>query len=288
MSSRAGQTGKVYETGAAAVGAAGLSVRKRRTFPALGIFGMLVYLFLYLPLFVVVLFSFNNSKSAFSFSNLGVGWYEQVFANDKIITALGNSFLVSGVAVAVAVIIGTSGALFLNSVHFKGQSLFKAVANLPYVLPGIIVGVSLLLLLTNMGIKLSLGTVLIGHMTFTTAVVMFQVLARLQRLSPNLAKAAMDLGASPFKSFVYVTLPMIKRAIIGGALLAFTMSFDEIIITYFLTSTESTLPVFIYGSIRFGISPEIYAISTVVLLLSIVLIMIMARYTGTEDDKLIK
>ena len=273
-----GAVAKTVETGA----------RKKRPFPALGIFGILVYLFLYLPLFVVVLFSFNNSKSAFSFSNLGVGWYEQVFANDKIITALGNSFLVSGVAVAVAVIIGTSGALFLNSVHFKGQALFKAVANLPYVLPGIIVGVSLLLLLTNMGSKLSLGTVLVGHMTFTTAVVMFQVLARLQRLSPNLSKAAMDLGASPLKSFAYVTLPMIKRAIIGGALLAFTMSFDEIIITYFLTSTESTLPVFIYGSIRFGISPEIYAISTVVLLLSIVLIMIMARYTGTEDDKLIK
>ena len=106
-------------------------------------------------------------------------------------------------------------------------------------------------------------------------------------MSPNLEKAAMDLGASPLKAFWYVTLPMIKRAIIGGALLAFTMSFDEIIITYFLTSTESTLPVYIYGSIRFGISPEVYAISTVVLIFSIVLIVLMARYTGTEDDKLV-
>jgi spermidine/putrescine transport system permease protein len=129
---------------------------------------------------------------------------------------------------------------------------------------------------------------LLGHVTFTTAVVMFQVLARLQRLSPNLEKAATDLGATPMKAFWYVTLPMIKRAIIGGALLAFTMSFDEIIITYFLTGTESTLPVYIYGSIRFGISPEIYAISTVVLVFSIVLIVLMARYTGTEDDKLIQ
>ena len=262
--------------------------RKKRSVPVLGIYGVLVYLFLYLPLAVVIMFSFNNSKSAFSFTNLGLGWYEAVFQNEKILTALGNSFLVSGIAVAFAVVVGTAGALFLNSVEFKGKAVFKAVANLPYVLPGIIVGVSILLLLTSMGIKLGLGTILFGHMTFTTAVVMFQVLARLQRLSPNLAKAAMDLGASPLKSFAYVTLPMIKRAIIGGALLAFTMSFDEIIITYFLTSTESTLPVYIYGSIRFGISPEVYAISTVVLLLSIVLIVIMARYTGTEDDKLIK
>ena len=264
-----------------------MSTRKHKI-PALGVYGVLVYLFLYLPLAVVVMFSFNSSTSAFSLSNLGVGWYMKVFQNSSILTSLGNSFLISGIAVAFAVVIGTSGALFLNSVDFKGKSIFKMIANLPYVLPGIIVGVSILLLLSGLGIKLSLGTVLIGHMTFTTAVVLFQVLARLQRLSANLSKAAMDLGASPWKSFIYVTLPMIKRAVIGGALLAFTMSFDEIIITYFLTSTETTLPVFIYGSIRFGISPEIYAISTVVLVFSIVLIIIMARYTGTDDDKLIK
>ena len=161
------------------------------------------------------------------------------------------------------------------------------MANLPIILPGIIVGLSILLLLVSLSIRLSLWTVLLGHITFTTAVVMFQVLARLQRMSPNLEKAAMDLGASPLKAFWYVTLPMIKRAVVGGALLAFTMSFDEIIITYFLTSTDSTLPVYIYGSIRFGISPEIYAISTVVLLFSVTIIVLMARYTGTEDDKLV-
>jgi len=265
-----------------------LTYKKKRSFPALIIYGILVYIFLYFPIAVVIMFSFNTSKSAFSFANLGFGWYEQVFQNDKILSALGNSFFVTGIAVCFAVVVGTLGALFLNSVEFKGKGLFKAVANLPYVLPGIIIGVSILLLLTAFGFKLSLGTALFGHMTFTTAVVLFQVLARLQRLSPNLAKAAQDLGASPIKSFFYVTLPMIKRAIIGGALLAFTMSFDEIIITYFLIGTKPTLPIYIYGSIRFGISPEIYAISTVVLSLSIILIVIMAKYTGTEDDKLIK
>ena len=265
-----------------------LKPKKRFKFPFLVLYGTLVYIFLYFPLSVVIMFSFNTSKSAFSLENLGFGWYEQVFQNQAILSALGNSFFITGIAVGFAVVVGTAGALFLNSVEFKGKELFKAIANLPYVLPGIIIGVSILLLLVSLGIKLSLGTVLFGHMTFTTAVVLFQVLARLQRLSPNLAKAAMDLGASPVKSFFYVTLPMIKRAIIGGALLAFTMSFDEIIITYFLTGTDPTLPIYIYGSIRFGISPEIYAISTVVLLFSIVLIVIMAKYTGTDDDKLIK
>ena len=265
-----------------------LRYKKRRSFPLLAIYGTLVYIFLYFPLSVVIMFSFNTSKSAFSLENLGFGWYEQVFQNQNILSALGNSFFVTGIAVGFAVVVGTIGALFLNSVEFKGKELFKAIANLPYVLPGIIIGVAILLLMVSLGVKLSLGTVLFGHMTFTTAVVLFQVLARLQRLSPNLAKAAMDLGASPFKSFIFVTLPMIKRAIIGGALLAFTMSFDEIIITYFLTGTDPTLPIYIYGSIRFGISPEIYAISTVVLSLSVILIIIMAKYTGTEDDKLIK
>jgi spermidine/putrescine transport system permease protein len=264
-----------------------LTVKKRRRFPALAVYSVLIYVFLYLPLFVVLLYSFNNTTNTLKFSDMTFDWYIKVFQNSKILTALGNSLLVSGISVLFAAIVGTTGAVFLNRVKFPGQNLFKAVANLPIILPGIIVGLSILLVLANLGIKLSLWTVLLGHVTFTTAVVMFQVLARLQRLSPNLEKAAADLGATPLRAFWYVTLPMIKRAIVGGALLAFTMSFDEIIITYFLTSTESTLPVFIYGSIRFGISPEIYAISTVVLLFSIVLIILMARYTGTEDDKLI-
>lgn len=265
-----------------------LKVHKRFRFPFLAVYGGLIYLFLYLPLFVVLLYSFNNSTSALKFSDMTFDWYIKVFQNGKILTSLLNSLMVTSISVVFAVIVGTTGAVFLNKVRFPGQNLFKAVANLPIILPGIIIGLSILLVLASLTIKLSLWTVLLGHVTFTTAVVMFQVLARLQRLSPNLEKAATDLGATPMKAFWYVTLPMIKRAIIGGALLAFTMSFDEIIITYFLTGTESTLPVYIYGSIRFGISPEIYAISTVVLIFSVVLIVLMAKYTGTEDDKLIQ
>ena len=265
-----------------------LKPKKKFRFPGLSIYGALVYIFLYLPLIVVVLYSFNNSTTTLKLTDMTFGWYTDVFKNQAVLIALRNSFVISGIAVTIAVIVGTSGALFLNKVKFPGQNLFKAVANLPIILPGIIVGLSMLLVLVSLSVKLSLSTILLGHMTFTTAVVMFQVLARLQRLSPNLEKAANDLGATPIKAFWYVTLPMIKRAVIGGALLAFTMSFDEIIITYFLAGTDVTLPVYIYGSIRFGISPEIFAISTVVLLFSIILIVLMAKYTGTEDDKLAK
>ncbi len=264
-----------------------LSVKKKFRFPALSVYGVLIYLFLYLPLFVVLMYSFNNSTTSFRITDLTFDWYFKVFQDEKVLVALLNSLKISGISVLIACAVGTSGAIFLNRVKFPGQNLFKAVANLPIILPGIIVGISILLVLANFSVKLSLGTILLGHITFTVAVVMFQVLARLQRLSPNLEKAATDLGATPLKAFWYVTLPMIKRAVIGGALLAFTMSFDEIIITYFLAGTDVTLPVYIYGSIRFGISPEIFAISTVVLLFSIILIVLMAKYTGTEDDKLI-
>ena len=265
-----------------------LQVKKKFRFPGLSLYGALVYIFLYLPLIVVVLYSFNGSTASLKISDMTFDWYVKVFQNQDVLIALRNSFIISGIAVIIAVIVGTSGALFLNKVKFPGQNVFKSVANLPIILPGIIVGLSILLVLVSLSVKLSLSTILLGHITFTTAVVMFQVLARLQRLSPNLEKAANDLGATPIKAFWYVTLPMIKRAVIGGALLAFTMSFDEIIITYFLAGTDVTLPVYIYGSIRFGISPEIFAISTVVLVFSIILIVLMAKYTGTEDDKIAK
>lgn len=261
---------------------------KKYKFSYLHVHGVLIYLFLYLPLFIVLVYSLNESKSTIRFTGVTLKWYVNLFKSRELFKALIHSLEVSSAAVMLAIVLGTSGAVFLNRVNFKGKALFKTVANLPIILPGIIVGLSLLIVFLSMKIELSMWTVVMGHMTFTTAVVMFQVLSRLQRLSRNLENAAMDLGANPFKAFYYVTLPMIKRSIIGGALLAFTMSFDEIIITYFLTSTFNTLPIYLYGMLRFGISPEVYAISTVVLIFSILLIILTARFTGTEDEKLVR
>jgi ABC-type spermidine/putrescine transport system, permease component II len=257
---------------------------RKPVFSYLYVHGALIYLFLYIPLIVVFLYSLNGSKSMVRFEGITLKWYVRLLESRELLTALGHSLEVSAIAVILAIFIGTTGAVFLNRVNFKGKALFKVLANLPIVLPGIIIGLSLLVLFLAVRIELSKWTVILGHVTFTSAVVMFQVLARLQRLSKNLENAAMDLGANPLKAFYHVTLPMIKRAIIGGALLAFTMSFDEIIVTYFLTSTFNTLPVYLYGMMRFGLTPEVYAISTVVLVFSILLIVLTARFTGNEDD----
>lgn len=261
--------------------------RKSKSFPFLGLYGAFVYFYLYFPLLVVFVYSLNSSRSTMKFEGITFDWYMRLFHNKELLSSLFHSLQVSGLAVIFAVVVGTSGALFLNRIEFKGKDFFRMLAMLPIILPGIIVGLSLLIFFLNLKLQLSMWTVILGHMSFTTPVVMFQVLARLARLSRNLENAAMDLGANPFQAFIYVTFPMIKRAVIGGALLAFTMSFDEIIITYFLTSTFNTLPIYLYGMLRFGLSPEVYAISTVVLGLSILLIILMAKYTGSSEETVV-
>ncbi len=249
----------------------------------LKVYGFLVYFFLYLPLLVVLIFSFSPSRIIVGISGFTFKWYEELLQDANLFRALGNSIIVGIAAVGISLCFGTAGALFFNKVNFPAKGVFRTLILLPYVLPGIIVGVSLLIFLKNIDVKLSLFTVLLGHVSFTTPVIMFQVTSRLQRMGPTYQWAAMDLGATPVKTLWYVTLPMIKTALIGGALMAFTISFDEIIISYFVTGTQMTLPVYLYGMMRFGLSPKVYAISTIILIFSFGLIILMARYLGKSE-----
>lgn len=258
--------------------------RERKKFSFLSIYSVLIYLFLYTPLFVVVVFSFNSVKSTVSFEKFTLSWYMELFKDSALMAAFIHSIEVSLVAVIVAIIIGTSGAFFLVRANFPGKKFFMTLAQLPYVLPGIIVGIALLIFFTNLNLKLSAFTIILGHISFTTPVVLMQMMSRIQRLGRTYEEAAQDLGANPFKTFFLVTLPLIKTAIIGAAFLAFTMSFDEIIITYFLTGTWNTLPVYIYGMMRFGLSPKIYAVSSLVMVLSIIMVYFMAKFTGRAEE----
>jgi len=259
---------------------------KEFKFPFLEMYTILIYIFLYLPLFVVIIFSFSPSKTIYGMSGFTLNWYSKLFSDRGLLLSLLHSLEVSIISVCVAIIFGTFGAFFLVRVKFPGKGLFSTVCRLPLVLPGIIIGLALLILFINLNVRLSMLTILVGHVAFTTPVIMFQVASRLQRMGRSYEYAALDLGANIVKTFWYVILPMIKTAIIGGALLAFTISFDEIIITYFLTGTWTTLPVFIYGMLRFGLSPQVYAISSVVLMFSIFIIFFMARFTGTRGEEM--
>jgi spermidine/putrescine transport system permease protein len=257
--------------------------RKRGT--GLRIFGGLVYLFLYFPLVIVLIFSFSPTKTLVGMQGVTLRWYAEMIRDRNLLAALLHTVLIGLGAVSIAVALGVSGAFFVTRVHFPGKGVFRTLVLLPYILPGIIVGTSLLIFIDKFGIRLSWFTVLLGHVSFTVPIVMFQIMARIARMGPNYQSAAMDLGANPVQTFLHVTLPMIRTAIVGAALLAFTVSFDEIVISFFLTgSAWMTLPVYIYGMMRFGLSPKVYAISTIILGLSLILIVLMARYTGRSAE----
>ena len=247
-------------------------------------YGLLVYFFLYFPLLIVLVFSFSPTKTIVGISGFTLKWYLELFKDQNLLTAFFHTLIIGVGAVGIAIVLGLAGAFFVSRVSFPGKSVFRTLVLLPYILPGILMGISLLVVIKALNIPLSPFTVLLGHVSFTVPVVMFQIMSRIARMGPNYQTAAMDLGANPVQTFWYVTLPMIRTALIGAALLAFTVSFDEIVISYFLTGTWMTLPVFIYGMMRYGLSPKVYAISTIILFLSLALIMLMSRYTGRSAE----
>lgn len=252
------------------------------------IYGFGVYFFLYLPLFVVLIFSFSPTKTITGMTGVTLKWYQELLQDTGLMEALLHSVIVGVCAVSISLVFGTAGALFFNRVKVPGKGVLRTLVLLPYVLPGIIMGISLLIFFKNLNIKLSMLTILAGHVSFTTPVIMLQVSSRLQRMGPTYRWAAMDLGATPAKTLWYVTLPMIRTALIGAGLMAFTISFDEIIISYFLTGSWMTLPVYLYGMMRFGLSPKVYAISAIILVLSLGLIILMSKYLGRSDEVVVK
>lgn len=243
-------------------------------------------LFLYIPVVVLIAFSFNDNRSlTLPFRGFTLKWYEKFLNNSDMLDAIVNSLYVASVATAITIVIGTVAAFALDRVTFPGKTVFRRMILLPIALPGIITGISMLNMFKLMGINLSLETVILGHATGLVSIVVTQVYARLQRFNRRIEEASADLGARPWQTFFYVTLPNIRSAIIGSALLSFTVSFDEIPVTFFLTGRDNTLPMYIYSTLRRGITPEINAVGTVIVVLSLGLIVLsvyLLRDSGKE------
>jgi spermidine/putrescine transport system permease protein len=197
---------------------------------------------------------------------------------------LWNSVVVGLAAVCICLAIGVPTALALDRYDFPGKTAFRRLVILPITLPGLITGVSMLSMFRTTGIELSLITVIIGHGTALTAIVVTNVFARLQRFDRRIEEASADLGARPWQTFRYITLPNIKAALIGSSLISFTLSFDEIPVTFFLTGRDNTLPMYIWSVIRRGITPEINAIGTIIVGASIVLILV-SVFMLQEDNR---
>lgn len=233
----------------------------------------IVFGFLYLPIVTLIVYSFNGSGvGGFPPRDLTLNWYRMLFADDAIWNSVLNSLLVAFAAMAIALTFGIPAALALDRANFPGKALFRRLVLLPLILPGIITGLSLLMLFRAADEKLSLLTIVLGHGTALISVATTEVFAGLQKLDRAQEEASLDLGANYLQTFWHITLPNLRLSIIGAALLIFTLSMDEIAVSFFLIGRENTLPLEIWGRLRRGITPEINAISTIIFVFSLLAI----------------
>jgi spermidine/putrescine transport system permease protein len=230
----------------------------------------LVVLFLYLPLAVVVLYSFSAADVAmWPIEGYTLSWYGELVQDKEIQQALRLSVIIGIAAATVAVTLGTLAALAIDRYEFPGKAALRYAAVLPITLPGIVTGVAMLSFFSFLTWPMSRWTLIVGHATFCIALVLNTVVARLGQLPRNISEASADLGAPPGRTFWRITFPLIRPAILAGAVLAFTLSFDEVIVSFFLQGREPTLPLLIWGRLRVGLSPEINAVATVIILVSL-------------------
>lgn len=240
----------------------------------------LCFLFLYAPIAILIIFSFNESKNRATFTGFTFKWYQALFHNDLIMRSLWNTLLVAVTASILATLFGTIAAVGISGMRKRMRSAMMNVTYLPVINPEIITGISTMLLFVYLKevLHLELGffTVLIAHITFCLPYVILNVLPKLRQMDPSLYEAALDLGCGPFKAFIKVVVPEILPGIASGFLMSFTFSLDDFIITYFTSgSSFSTLPVTIYSMTRMKINPQINALSTLMFLFVLVLLLLM-------------
>jgi spermidine/putrescine transport system permease protein len=257
-----------------------------RRSPILGTYALLVFAFLYLPIVVLVVYSFNRTGvGGFPPEEFTLDWYRQVFADGPLWTSVLNSLLVATGAVALSLVLGLLAALALDRADFPGKSIFRRLVLLPLILPGIITGLSLLMFAVFAGLQLSMLTVFLGHGTALLSVATTELFAGLQKLDRAQEEASLDLGATPWQTFWRITLPNLKLSLIAAGLLIFTLSMDEIAVTFFLIGRDNTLPLEIWARLRRGITPEINAISTLIFCFSVFLILIWYRIRARTIGK---
>ncbi|HUK47995.1 MAG TPA: ABC transporter permease [Terriglobales bacterium] len=244
----------------------------------LAIYAAFVFIFLYLPIIVLIVYSFNGQGvGGFPPRGLTLNWYRILFQDDAIWSSVVNSIVVAFAAVLIALALGIPAGLALDRANFPGKGIFRRMVLLPLVLPGIITGLSLLMLFREVDVRLSLTTVILGHGTALISVATTEVFAGLQKFDRSQEEASLDLGANYWQTFWRVTLPNLRLSIIGAALLIFTLSMDEIAVTFFLIGRDNTLPLEIWGRLRRGITPEINAISAIIFVFSLCAIVLWYR-----------
>jgi ABC-type spermidine/putrescine transport system permease subunit II len=247
--------------------------RRRREAPvakwaiavAVGLFVLAVYVFLYAPMIITALFSFNDSKvQTLPFSGFTFRWYEDLFADQAMKDAIVYSLKVALVSVGISACVALGFSLMLHKLAIRGKAVIQALLASPLVAPGLVLGISLLVIFNSADIQPGFWTIVAGHCSFITPLIMFILLQRLKTQDPSLEQASMDCGAGHLRTFWHVTLPSVRVALVAGCLLGFTLSMDEIAVTFFLAGTDPTLPVYVWGLLRFGFTPEVNAAFTLI------------------------
>lgn len=238
--------------------------------------GWLVFLFLYAPILILVLFSFSGDRNVGTWGGFSLEWYESMFANDPLLQSLRNSVIVALVATVVSTVLGTAAAIALERYRrWATRKSFDALMYLPVIIPDVTMAVMLLMWFTTIGWSLSLNTIILSHIAFCISFVAIVVRARLANSDPALEEAAADLYAGRWQAFRRVTLPVIMPGVLGGALLALTLSLDDVVVTSMVQGPgATTLPVYVFGLIKRDVTPEINAVSTLMLAASVVLVLV--------------
>jgi spermidine/putrescine transport system permease protein len=256
-------------------------VNRRRSL--LWIWAGAIYALLYLPILVMMVQSVNASKFSGRWGGFTLEWYRSLLTREEITAALMNSLVIGSVSTAIAVVLGTSAAMALRRAAPRGWRILEPLLMCPVILPDIVIGIALLLLFALLRIELGRISVILAHVTFSMVYVLIVVRVRLKGIDPALEEAARDLGATPFTTFRKVTLPLILPGVVAGGLLAFTLSFEDFVITFFTSGVgATTLPLQIYSMMKFGVSPAIAALSTIFVILTALATLMLQVVRGRE------
>jgi len=245
----------------------------------LSIYSLLVFVFLYFPILILVIFSFNKDKISSSWSGFTLNWYSRLFENGDLLNSFKSSLFIAFTSAAISTFLGTLTAYALYKFSFRGKRIFQTVLNFPIITPDIVIGIGLLLFYVSIKFTLGYYSILIAHITFNIAYTTLIISTRFKYIDRNLENAAIDLGAKPIQAFRFVIVPAILPGIIAAFLIAFTLSWDDFIIAFFTSGVgTTTLPVRVYSMIKMGVNPQINAISTITLAVSLLLILIALRF----------
>ena len=252
----------------------------------------IVYFVLYLPLIVMVFFSFNSGRGTTVFKGFSLKWYAELFSNSDIMVPLRNTLLLAALAAVIATVIGTAAAVYIYYVKSKAwRNTLNTVTNIPMMNPDIVTGVSLMLLFVFVGRligaknSLNFFTLLIAHITFNIPYVILNVLPKLNQTDPHLAEAAQDLGSTPTEAFFKVVLPSIMSGVTSGFMMAFTLSLDDFVISYYTTgATFQTLPLYVFNMVKKPVRPHIYALYSLIFLL-VLAVLLFTNISGMKDNK---